>query len=373
MRLSAEMECYVDRRMMTLYEVDELSLDQRGILESAHVRDLIFSGMLSIKEALQLSSDQLMLLKKHVFCSLMAEKWVVFDQILRLNPKQCAMLGSDTFNERVADGTISPGEALCCLQLESSAILFKMIIDGVLTFDQILQFSPMQCHLLLGERDIRALLGDGNITPEELLQFSLDPSECEKLEREGTELFGALVHQAGTWFTDPGSGTDRGESKVDLEQLQARHKDELAIHDIKEIAMLKLPIVVREEAEHYLKNADNAHLIPLVKTGGVKVIWSEIRNAVVDRMFNKFGSLYVTGSDPSFIGLIDLSQNINLDGLSCFQVTIQWSVDSDSCICCKAGDASQRSCRAGEAEQRDGERQDPRTLMQGYTHSVHAE
>jgi hypothetical protein len=118
-----------------------------------------------------------------------------------------------------------------------------------------------------------------------------------------------------------------------IEKLQGIHPDCQTQFITKELATLKLPCVVREEARLYLNSLANSktptghleftQLIARVKKEGVEVIWHQIKENVANRLFEEFGLLYREGKDDSaFIDLVSAGEYLNkeaLGDLSTFQ------------------------------------------------------
>lgn len=91
-----------------------------------------------------------------------------------------------------------------------------------------------------------------------------------------------------------------------------------------ELAALRLPIVVQQEAMLYLNKKsmhittfdndcwDYERLLEKIKKDGVVVIWDEIKDRVVSAMFDEFDMLYGSKEDLNFIKLVDMGKNVKL-------------------------------------------------------------
>ena len=117
-----------------------------------------------------------------------------------------------------------------------------------------------------------------------------------------------------------------------IEKLISIHPD-CSINFISlEVASLKLPVIVREEARRYLKSLADPqsaeerlsfiHLMGEVNTEGTAVIWDNIKAQVDSRIREEFGSLVSSIEDGAarLAGLIDAGKHTPLNDLSDLQI-----------------------------------------------------
>jgi hypothetical protein len=120
-----------------------------------------------------------------------------------------------------------------------------------------------------------------------------------------------------------------------MEKLKGIHPD-VDIEVISStLATLKLPIVVKEEVNHYLAARANpstvseltqfTQQIAQIKEEGVEVIWDAIKDRVAMRIFDEFGSLYNDQNDPRFTGFIEAGKDVDLGELPSFQREVSQS------------------------------------------------
>ena len=108
-----------------------------------------------------------------------------------------------------------------------------------------------------------------------------------------------------------------------VEKLAGIHPDVTIQHITQSLAALKLPIIVKDEVCSYLSKNTNpttavgfisiTALLEKIKKDGVSAIWDAIKERVAKCVFDEFGSLYTSKSDPKFTGLIDAGQYVELE------------------------------------------------------------
>jgi hypothetical protein len=83
----------------------------------------------------------------------------------------------------------------------------------------------------------------------------------------------------------------------------------------KEMASLKLPIVVKDVLAAYLRDHNNREkLIYSIIEDGVETVWGEIKQRVAEEMFAEFGSLFGSNiQDPQLIALVETGIYIAVD------------------------------------------------------------
>ena len=121
-----------------------------------------------------------------------------------------------------------------------------------------------------------------------------------------------------------------------VEKLVGIHPDCQVRFITPETVSLKLPVVVREEAMRYLESLASpqrveelmafTRLMGQIQAEGIRVVWDAIKDAVAERMWDEFGSLYSGAADPRFTALVEAGQDANLGDLSRFREQLQQSV-----------------------------------------------
>lgn len=120
-----------------------------------------------------------------------------------------------------------------------------------------------------------------------------------------------------------------------MEKLSGVHPDVELRFITKEIAALKLPVVVREEIKNYLNQLSSsetlreAHLSNFVKLisqiqeDGIEVIWQHIQPKVADRLFDEFKSLYMDDRENlDFLDFVDVGQYTPIENLNGYKQQI---------------------------------------------------
>ncbi|MCD6047921.1 MAG: uncharacterized protein K0S08_1568 [Gammaproteobacteria bacterium] len=166
------------------------------------------------------------------------------------------------------------------------------------------------------------------VSIKQLLAFAYlateDQENCTAAAEDAKALFieGLYEIQRGYNLSetgvDQGSITDRpiclaGTFNKIIEKLQSIHPDCQVSFITKKTLSLKLPIVVREEAMHYLSAKADKALTAEVQADGIEVIWDKIKEKVSARIFEEFGSLFQNQIDPEFLSTINSGQYVALN------------------------------------------------------------
>ncbi len=114
-----------------------------------------------------------------------------------------------------------------------------------------------------------------------------------------------------------------------IEKLQGIHPDCEVLVITKQLASLKLPVVVREVTLQYLftqantktleKALEFTSLMNQLESDGIGVLWPTINDEVAKRMFEEFGCLYRDEGDLSFTALIDSGEYVSFGRSSALQ------------------------------------------------------
>ena len=114
-----------------------------------------------------------------------------------------------------------------------------------------------------------------------------------------------------------------------VEKLAGIHPDVVIIFITSKLAGIKLPRLVKEEAERYLMETTNPKTasdfvsitsqLVLLEKEGISAIWTFIKDKVSARLFEEFGSLYTNEKDQRFIDLIDSGLYTDLGKLRSYQ------------------------------------------------------
>jgi hypothetical protein len=120
-----------------------------------------------------------------------------------------------------------------------------------------------------------------------------------------------------------------------LEKLQGIHPDVEINFMTKELASLKLPSVVREKAQDFIKNFTSPktvsefliamRLMNHIELEGVELIWTYLVSDVSKTMYAEFGRLYSSQEAEEFKQLIDAGRYAALNDLKFFQVYFEKS------------------------------------------------
>lgn len=114
-----------------------------------------------------------------------------------------------------------------------------------------------------------------------------------------------------------------------IEKLQGIHPDCEVLVITKQLASLKLPVVVREVTLQYLVTQANTEtrqqaleftsLMNQLELDGIAVVWPIINDEVANRMFEEFGCLYQDKDDLSFTAFIDSGECVSFGRSSALQ------------------------------------------------------
>ena len=118
-----------------------------------------------------------------------------------------------------------------------------------------------------------------------------------------------------------------------IEKLVGVHPDVELLFITKEVATQKLPIIVREEVNHYLEMLSKPetkegfhYLIKLreqLSKDGIEIIWDKIKLKVADRLFDEFKSIYNNDKKNSdFLGLVEAGQYTQIVNLGDYRQQI---------------------------------------------------
>ena len=238
-------------------------------------------------------------------------------------------ISQQLIDNAVADGIITLDRYLQIppYERDSMKVLFsgagrQAVADGIITLDRYLQipFYERDSMKVLFSGAGRQAVADGIITLDRYLQIPYYDRDSMKV------LFSDAGRQA---VADGIIALDR------YLQIPPYERDSMKVlfSGVGRQAVLKLPIVVQEEARRYMKSLANPNtvedlqaytrLISQVKEDGVEVVWDQIKGKVADRMFDEFGSLYRDREDHSFTVLIEAGQDTELPDLSIFQEQVQ--------------------------------------------------